>query len=733
MSDTTPQPSPATPASSVASSSLSQRMTFLLLAMLALLLLAVWTLPTAYGLRLSDQWFPVSLHIFIESSAVAVAILVFAVTWHAYRPERPANLVVLACGFLAVGLLDFAHALSYKGMPDFVTPASPEKAIYFWLAARLIAALTLLTIAFRSWRPLVSARRRYALLCVTLVLVAALSYLQLRYPDIWPRTFIEGKGLTPLKIAIEWLIVALLVVAALRFSQARAENPPYDAGGMLAATLIAILSELCFTAYNNVNDIFALLGHLYKIIGYCFIYRVVFVSSVREPYERLSVAIAQRDAAEQRADRLAFYDGLTGLPNLTLLQDRAEQALAAAQRNHSQVALLCMDIDGFKLINDSLGHAHGDGLLRAIAERLRDCVTDADTVCRPGGDEFAILLTDLADAESAAAVPERIIQHLKAPFPLFGQSLEVSASIGVALSPHDGLDFQTLLRNAETAMYQAKRSNRQPWCFYDAAMNTEMSERLNLLNGLRRALDEDQLQLHYQLQFDLDSGAIVGAEALVRWQHPQLGLLMPGRFIAAAEESGLIIPIGDWIIHQACRQAVQWRQSGLPIPRVAVNLSAIQLHDGKVEDSVLSALAATGLPASALELELTESSLIEDTEQVQATVRRLKALGVRLSIDDFGTGFSSLSYLRHLAVDKLKIDQSFIRDLTVTADAGALVSAILNMAASLGLKTIAEGVEDRETADKLCELGCRQAQGYLFARPMSAEQLPDFIAELPTR
>ncbi len=704
----------------------SNRLPVLLLGGLSLLLLAVWMLPPGAKQWLDIAWFPVALHTIAESFAVAVAILVFAVTWHAYRPERPANLIVLACGFLAVGLLDFAHTLSYLGMPTFVTPASVEKAIDFWLAARLVAAATLLVIAFRPWQPLAAANSRYLLLAAALLLVAGVYLLQLGFPHLWPRTFIAGSGLTPFKVAMEWLIIALLVVAALRFNRLQSEEQPYDAQGMLVAVLLSILSELCFTAYSNVHDLFSLLGHVYKVIAYCFIYRVVFISSVRAPYERLSIEIAEREAAEQRVEVLAFYDGLTGLPNLTLLQDRTEQALTASARDRNHVALLYLDLDRFKLINDSLGHSCGDNLLRGVAGRLQCCVHSTDTICRPGGDKFVILLTDMDDTEEIAAVPEAIAAQLALPFSVLGQNISISATIGIAVAPSDGQDFETLRRNAETAMYKAKGAGGRAWCFYDSTMNDEMVERLNLINGLRHALERRQLLLHYQLQFDLHSGRVVGAEALVRWQHPEWGLVLPMRFIPVAEESQLIIPIGEWVIHQACHQAMGWRREGLPIPRIAVNLSPLQLHKGNIEQVViaaLAALAASGLPASALELELTESSLIDDTEQVLITMQRLKTLGVMLSIDDFGTGYSSLAYLRRLAVDKLKIDQSFIRDLLNSSDGITLVTAILHMAQSLGLKTLAEGVEDERTANELRRLGCAEVQGYLYAKPLPADEV----------
>ncbi|HZX16612.1 MAG TPA: EAL domain-containing protein [Pseudomonas sp.] len=711
---------------------LPNRFGYTLLSSLALVLLLVWLLPSSSELKLSHGWFPTWLHTSTEFFAIVVAMLVFSVTWHSYRAERAGNLLILACGFLAVGFLDFAHVLSYRGMPGFITPASPNKAIDFWLAARLVAALCLLTVALRPWTPLRRSRSRYLLLAAAVLLSALFTYLQLWHPGWFPQMFIDGQGLTTLKVRLEWLIITLFALAALLFWRDSLSPQPYDAAGLFLAVALSLLSELCFTAYSNVNDIYSLLGHLYKVLSYWFIYRVVFVSSVHEPYRRLAAEMAERQAAEQKIEVLAFYDSLTGLPNLDLLRDRTDQALVAQHGSAECVALIFMDVDGFKTLNDSLGHSYGDALLRGLAERLRPLLKGGDTLCRSGGDEFIMLLRELEHADDAADMAQQIMQQVRQPFSILGRSINTSLSLGVALAPHDGNSFESLLRNAETAMYKAKQDGRQTWRFFDAAMNDEALEHLTLLNGLRQAIDNHELLLHYQPQIDLRSGALIGVEALVRWQHPELGLLPPGRFIPAAEESRLIVPMGEWILHQACKQAAAWHRAGLSIAQVAVNISAIQLQQGKVEQLVLQALASSQLSAQMLELEITESSLLDKTDQVLDTLKRLKAMGVRLSIDDFGTGYSSLAYLRHLAVDKLKIDQSFVRDLNGSSDSRAIVTAIVQMARSLGLATIAEGVEDNATAHALFELGCFEVQGYLYARPLPAEQLQAFIeAHLP--
>lgn len=691
-----------------------------------LLLGLVWLLSNFTELQASDAWFPLSLHIISEVFAIVVAALVFAVVWHSEGPQRGAN-QLLGCAFLAIALLDLAHMLSYAGMPDWVTPASPEKAIGFWLMSRLLLALTLLAVAFQ-----VTPQRRLSrplLLLATLAVVGGCFYLQLFQPQLWPRTFIEGQGLTGFKIAVEWAIIALLLIAAWRFWLVRRERPSWQVEGMLAAALISVFAELCFTAYSNVNSLFSLLGHLYKVLAYCFIYQVVFVANVRAPYARLAVEKAERDAAEKRAQYLSCYDSLTGLPKPGLLQDRTRQALERAQKQQTQVAVLYVDFDHFKMVNDSFGHAFGDRLLCRASERLQQLLPGDAVLTRAGGDEFVVLLTDLADAEAASVLIQTLLKTLSEPFVLDRQSIVVPVSIGVALGPNDGPDFATLLRNAEMAMYKAKQAGRKTCCYYDAGLDAEMRGRLYLVNGLRLALTRNELLLHYQPQVDIASGRVLGVEALVRWQHPQWGLVPPGRFIPAAEENGLIVEIGNWVLFEACRQMAAWRAQGLEIPRIAVNVAAAQLHKGELEGVVRDALAKTGLPASALELELTESSLVENDSGVMQTLSRLKALGVKLSIDDFGTGYSCLSYLRQLAVDMLKIDRSFVQGID-TEDGHAIVATIIQMADSLGLTTLAEGVEEQAIADELLRLGCRQAQGFLYARPVPAQELSATLGRL---
>jgi len=451
-------------------------------------------------------------------------------------------------------------------------------------------------------------------------------------------------------------------------------------------------------------------------------------------YRGVGSDITDRMTAEQRIEFLAYHDPLTGLPNRLLLQDRFEQAIAQAQRDNSRVALLFLDLDSFKSINDTLGHHCGDALLKKVAERLKECVRDTDAISRQGGDEFLIVLRDLPDADVAAEVMTKVMERLQEPFTPDGhEMITTSVSIGATIFPEDGNDFETLLKKADLAMYRAKEAGRNAYRFFDEAMNAETVDHLQLLRGLRRALERNEFALYYQPQIELASDRVIGVEALLRWQHPELGLIEPQRFIPVAEESGLIVPIGQWVLFEACRQAMAWQQAGLPPLTMAVNFSGVQFKRGDVEQSVRRALEESGLPPALLELELTESILIQNVDGVLASLQNLKRLGVQLSIDDFGTGYSSLAYLKRFDIDRLKIDRTFVRDLATDPDDAAIVRAIIQMANSLNLRTIAEGVETQDMLAQLRAFGCDEVQGFLFARPMPAADMVRFLTDQTNR
>ncbi|MBW7862026.1 MAG: EAL domain-containing protein [Rhodocyclaceae bacterium] len=443
-------------------------------------------------------------------------------------------------------------------------------------------------------------------------------------------------------------------------------------------------------------------------------------------YVAIFTDISERKEAEARIEFLAHHDALTRLPNRILLRDRLEQALAHAERAGTRVALLFLDLDRFKTINDSLGHAVGDQLLLALVQRLGACVRDTDTISRLGGDEFVVVLTELRDADAAATVAQKIVEVMSAPFDIDTHHLTTSFSIGISLHPEDGYDFDTLLKKADTAMYHAKDGGRNTYRFFTEQMNVHALERLMIQSRMRQALEQAEFVLLYQPQIELGGGRVFGVEALARWNNPELGMLGPDRFIPIAEESGQIVTLGAWVLREACRQGQAWRAGGRRLS-VAVNVSPLQLQQADFCDIVHQALDASGFDPALLELELTESALIQNAESTLETVRRLKALGIRISIDDFGIGYSSLSYLKRFAVDRIKIDRSFIRDILTDPEDAAIVRAVIQMARSLNLKTLAEGVETQEQLDYLRSEQCGEVQGFLYARPLPADAVIDRI------
>ena len=915
-----------------------------------------------------------AFHNVTEILAVVVAAMIFGVGWHAAKERGPAFAMVLSVAFLAVGLLDAAHLLSYAGMPHFVTPSGAEKAINFWLAARVTAAVALLAAVLVPQVP-VNPGLRYAALAAALAWVAAVYWAALYRAEWLPATFVAGQGLTPFKIGVEYFVVGLHLAAALAILARLRTAGSYAAPHLLAAVGIMALSELNFTLYSEVNDGFNFLGHVYKIVAYGFLYRAVFVAAVLQPYRELaaserkvqkseqrfrmifdaapdavflldaegriamanstaetmlgyrheemigqpmeilvaenmraiyaeqrgrcaahpapastavqadmvarrkdgedvpvSVSLSQielddqcetiavvrdttttremerllrrhsqefqalvdnapdvivrfdrdlrylyanpaneqaigvengeclgrtwdelglpaeaaavwqqgvrevfqrgeattvecgiemprmglrhfhvrmvperdmenrvasvlmiaRDISERKRheDQLfhqARHDALTELPNRALILDRLRQAISHAQRGQRLLAVAYLDLDDFKKINDTLGHDAGDALLRQVAMRISGVLRQGDTVGRQSGDEFILLLPDVAHIEDAATVAEKILDTLAWPFSLNGREVYVTGSLGLSVCPSDGEDAESLLRNADIAMYRAKEDGRNSFRFYVPEMDARMRARVETEHDLRLAIKRGELVLHYQPRVSLISGEMLGFEALVRWNHPREGLIGPDRFIVVAEDTGLIMPLGDWVLQQACRQTRQWQDRGFAGMRMSVNLSARQFRDPGLVERVEQVLAESGLDPACLELEITESTVMHDSEAAIGTLRALKRLGVALSVDDFGTGYSSLSYLKLFPIDVLKIDRSFVRDVTADPDDAAIVRAIVTLAHSLGLTVVAEGVEETAQAAFLRHVKCDELQGYYFSRPLPAEAVESLL------
>ena len=449
--------------------------------------------------------------------------------------------------------------------------------------------------------------------------------------------------------------------------------------------------------------------------------------------------ITERKLAEEQIAYLAYHDSLTGLPNTRLFKDRLLQGLEQAQRNDKILAVIFLDLDRFKLINDTMGHDVGDQLLQVVSERLMEAVRRTDSIAlnsfntlnssiaRLGGDEFTIMLEDLADTQAVSRICERLIELVSQPLELQGQEVYTSASIGIAIYPHDGESVDVLLKNADVAMYHAKERGRNNYQFFTESMNKDSEERFQLENSMRKALKNNEIELYYQPQVSISSGQIVGMEALIRWKHPVKGFISPASFIPIAEESGLIVQIGEWVIQEACRQSARWKEQGFKPVRISVNVSAKQLQEEALVDVIQHNLDVCGIDANALGVELTETAIILEPEIALARLEQIKSLGIKLSMDDFGTGYSSLSYLKRYPIDTLKIDQAFIRSVTVDNEDGALVKAIIAMAHALGMDVVAEGVELQEQLEFLGVHGCDTMQGYLFSRPVPAVDLEGLL------
>ena len=828
-----------------------------LLGALALVLVMSWLAPPVQAVKGIAGYAP--LHTLMEMAAIVVSMLVFAVGWAAHSRERPGNLLLLACVFFGVGLLDFLHTIAYAGMPDFVTPSGPEKAINFWLVARYLSALGLLAVAVLPWRPVSRLSVRWQGLLGVTVLVALVAWLALFRVEWLPRTFIAGQGLTAIKVAAEYGLVATFATAAFFFWRNMRTQQPYDVVGLFAAVSTMALSELFFTLYSDVADIFNLLGHVYKVIAYAFVYKSIFVDNIQAPYQRLNAAnrmleqqieertrtqtqlelaasvfsharegilitdnqgnivevnamftqitgysreeaigrnprillssgrhekafFAARAQALQKhghwvgevwnrrkngedfaemltvsvvrdpagavlnyvalftditplkkhqdeLEHIAHYDALTGMPNRVLLADRLQQAMLQSQRRNSALAVAYLDLDGFKPVNDQHGHEVGDQLLVTLSQRMKASLRESDTLARIGGDEFVALLVDIGERRDCELLLSRLLQAAATPVRVDGALLQLSASIGVTLYPQDNADADQLVRHADQAMYLAKQAGKNRFHLFDVAQDAAIQSQRESLEHIRVALDRQEFVLYYQPKVNMRTGAIIGAEALIRWQHPERGLLAPAAFLPVIEGQPISIEIGEWVIQTALAQMALWRGAGLDIG-VSVNIGALQLQQTGFVARLGTLLAAhPTVPAQSLELEILETSALEDMAQISEVMHACQAIGVRFALDDFGTGYSSLTYLKRLPAELLKIDQSFVRDMLTDVDDLAIVKGVIGLASAFRRSVIAEGVETVAHGQSLLALGCDLAQGYGIARPMPAADLPGWARQ----
>ncbi|WP_367848403.1 putative bifunctional diguanylate cyclase/phosphodiesterase [Rhodoferax sp. WC2427] len=782
-------------------------------------------------------------HTCLELFAVVVAMLVFMTGYRAVFSARRGAVVLLGLAFLGVGLLDFLHTMSYGGMPDAITVNSAQKSMFFWLAARLLAALALLVYVLAPEGPDLPVGTKRRVLAGVLLLVGMLAYVGLLFPDAVPALFVPHQGLTGWKIGLEWLVITLDALTLLALWLRRSALANECAMALAFAVALSAASELFFTRLGtNDKDLANAVGHLYKIGAYLYLFHATFNESLRRPLDRLQMqhmreklvlsaapdgilwvdgagrillanqAMAQlsgyrseelvgqnvdiflpahlrarhaesmrgyfmaphpramgqmnlklmrrdgtmlpvdislghwkdhgadhaiayiRDLTERKKfeeslRHQATHDELTGLPNRWLFRLQLDQALVRAGRIGQRVAVLFLDLDYFKTINDSFGHAAGDVLLVQVGVRMRSVLRNNDTLARLGGDEFAIFLADLTEVDEAVTVANKLLVALQAAYCLQDQVVYSGGSLGLAFYPDDALDSDNLLRYADLAMYQAKHAGRGTYACYSQEMDRRVHEDMQLHTRLKEAMAQGALELHYQPQVDILSGAIAGAEALLRWQDPVLGPVSPVTFIPVAEATGLILPLSDWVLETACSQIAAWCLAGTPL-RVAVNVSAQQFRQRDLPEKVRSVLQRTGAPAHLLDIEITESMAMSRPEQAREQLEALVALGCSVALDDFGTGYSSLAYLKALPVSKLKIDKSFMDGIPHDSNDVTISRAIIALAKSLGLTLVAEGVETHAQLDFLRAYGCEAYQGWLFAKAMPASALSALLRNL---
>lgn len=775
-----------------------------------------------------------AVHTAMEIFAVIVAAMIFSVGWHSFNGDMPRSIVILSSAFLSVALLDLGHLLSVSGMPDFITPSSVQKGIEFWLAARFLAAAALVTVALLPRFRSETLRRPSTSIAAVLTITAIVYWLVLFQPGTLPATFVEGQGLTQFKVAVEYLLTVMYLLAALLLLPRAVRTRRRKTSYLTASAAIMAMSEVFFSVYTHGNDVYHALGHVYKMLAYGFLYWAIFVDAMEEPYKRLkrseqslaqsehkfrsllevapdamllidpagnvsmmnamaeevfrgnrdavvglaaetliprwegdqqlpeimcqrmqggwfpaevnwgelktdagvtSIAVVRDISERNRLQQLLVdqltHDALTGLPNRQLIVGKLEEALAHARFSQSMVAVLFVDIDFFKKINDTFGHTSGDEVLRECVNRLSNVLPSGDTLARQGGDEFLVLQKDIKSGHEAAVLADKLLSCLRDPFHIQGQEVFLGASIGITLFPDDDTDEEGLLHRAHVAMSSVKKDMRNAYRFYTSDMDENLRDRLEMESYLHHSIKNNELLLHYQPKVTFSTGVMVGVEALVRWHHPVLGLVPPGRFIPLAEECGLIGSIGMWVLKEACNQAQEWRRQGLPPIRVSVNLSARQFQEATLATQVAQVLAQTGLDPACLELEITEGTVMQDTKAAIAALQALKRLGVALSIDDFGTGYSSLSYLKQFPIDVLKIDRSFVQNVTHDQNDAAITRAIVALAHGLDLAVIAEGVETLEQANFLKLNGCDEMQGFYFSRPVPADQLASILRAKP--
>lgn len=660
------------------------------------------------------------LHIIIKffSFAMCFSIVFLGAIFFIHTLSR--QRLHAAALFLVVGMMELCEALTSWGGLSVPFGDSVEVSLYSLVSAsgQLVMALGITFIFVRKDKVL-GASVRLLLFPAALACGVTLCLIAWQAPRWFPLVF-DGEGYVLARSALQLAAILILLLAIFLIMYRNRTEKPQALLLIVQGLLFFVFANLQFMLSSVDWDSDMLAGQLYNLIGYYFLLRGVYYVTIEEPHRR-------QQLAEERINFLAYHDELTGLSNRRLFKERLEEELVRASSSGKKMAVILLDIDRFKTINDTLGHSFGDQILTAVAGRLQSIVPYPNCVFRMGGDEFTIILPYLRVPEEAVKTAEAIMRLFHSPIAIGEAEYHITISLGIAFYPNDGDSVEQLVKNADVAMYSAK-AQRNDFKLFTPEMNERAGDRLALENDLRRALEQGQFKLNYQPLVELETGRVVGVEALVRWHHPQRGMIPPGDFIPLSEETGFILPLGEWVLREACRQNKQWQDEGLPPMIMSVNLSMRQFKQYKLVERVAGILQETGLAARYLELEITESMTTE-VEYAVETLTRLKALGVRISVDDFGTGYSSLIYLKRLPIDKLKIDRSFVSDVLHDSNDAAIVSTIAAMAKHLKLRITAEGVEDVHQLEFLRRQQCEEAQGYYFGKPMQPTDFSSWLQE----
>ncbi|WP_435621738.1 bifunctional diguanylate cyclase/phosphodiesterase [Anoxybacillus eryuanensis] len=659
-----------------------------------------------------------SVHTLLEFFSITVAMAIAFQGWISFPQALSRRRLRIATTFLTVAFLDLLHTLTYKQMPGIiVADSSVQLSTSFWLAARMTQAIFLL-LAFLLPDGPIQEKEKFLAFFVPFLYIGLVSVGIVHAADSLPPLVIEGVGTTPFKNGIEYIITTLHVITIVVLIGQYKEKRLAPTLDVIAGFVFLFLSELIFTLYRNVYDVLNIFGHIYKVIGFSYFLRGLYLASFKEPFqarERAEQALAK---SREQLRKQALFDELTNLPNRRYFIDTLRERLEIAKVKNETVALFFLDLDNFKNINDSLGHAAGDLLLQLVAKRLSHL--HDHFVARLGGDEFAVIVSDVPSLEQVA---QQMIDILGEPFFVRQKELFITTSLGISIYPTHGEDEMTLIQHADMAMYEAKKKGKNQWAMYDPTFEKERMRKSLIRQRLHVALEQRAISVYYQPIIDMKQNRLVGIEALARWKDEELGFVPPDEFISIAEEDGFIIPLGEYIFQTAVLDLKRLHEQGMSHIYVSINLSLRQLKNEQFFSFVQQLLEQTCLQPQYIELEITENVALSDEKQVIETIRALKQIGIRIAIDDFGSGYSSIAYLRHISVDTLKIDKSFIFEVITNEHTAKLTEAIIALAHRLQLHIVAEGVETDRHVSFLQSTHCDKAQGYLFSPPVPFEQV----------